>query len=72
MKSKVCHTCGFEKMLDEFHKKTCIKQDGLSARCKKCSNQFSIEYASTLKGCIQRLCGSAKISVQNKVEFWAR
>ena len=44
IKTKVCHKCGRELPLSEFHKKSSAK-DGLQPLCKECSNKIASECA---------------------------
>lgn len=44
IKTKVCHKCGRELPLSEFHKKSSAK-DGLQPSCKECSNKMASECA---------------------------
>lgn len=44
IKTKVCHKCGRELPLSEFHKKSSAK-DGLQSCCKECSNKMASECA---------------------------
>lgn len=44
IKTKVCHKCGRELPLSEFHKKSSAK-DGLQPLCKECSNKMASECA---------------------------
>lgn len=49
MRKKQCHSCKEQKDLSEFNKDK-SKRDGLSYRCKCCTNKYLRNYTKTLEG----------------------